>query len=74
MVIIHQTRKAVPVTEMQPGQVFYNHSKELCMVTDDFDTVDECVTVLNLDKGILGIEYANTVAVPMRITMMEVDG
>lgn len=74
MVIIHKERVAVPVTEMEPGTVFFDDGGNLCMVTDDKESVSGVVSVVDIKTGSLHWFYHNDdLALPLKILSLEVE-
>lgn len=75
MVIIHKERVAVPVLDMEPGTAFFNDSGDLLIVTDDkdLDEPDPIVQCVNIKTGYTTFCYKWECAVPVKITMVEVE-
>lgn len=73
MVIIHKERAAVPVTDMEPGIVFFDNGGRLMMVTDDKDDVDKWVLCVDLGNGNMRHYDDSDVAIPSKILTMEVE-
>lgn len=73
MVIIHKERVSVPVITMESGTVFFNKSGRLFMVTDEYDDVDGMRIVVDLQSGSASPYYGNEIAIPQKITTVEVE-
>ena len=73
MVIIHKERVSVPVITMEPGTVFFNKSGRLFMVTDESDDVDGMRIVVDLQSGATFPHYGDEIAIPQKITTVEVE-
>lgn len=73
MVIIHKERVSIQVIEMDPGTVFFNKSGRLCMVTDEYDDVDGMRIVVDLQSGATFPYYGTEIAIPQKITTVEVE-
>lgn len=73
MVIIHKERVSVPVCRMEPGTAFFSKSGRLCIVTDEFDDVDGMRIVVDIETGITCPYYEDTIAIPCKITSVEVE-
>ena len=73
MVIIHKERVAVPVTEMEPGTIFFDGRGHLMMVTDDKDDVAKWVLCVDLGNGNISYDDDGDVAIPQKINTVEVE-
>jgi hypothetical protein len=58
---------------MEPGTVFFDVRGRLMMVTDDKDDVDKWVLCVDLGKGNLSYYDDSDVAIPQKITTVEVE-
>lgn len=73
MVIIHKQRVAIKIGEMALGICFFNESGNLYIVTDEYDDVAGTRTVMRLETGRLVQRSCDDVAIPMRLTSVEVE-
>ena len=74
MVIIHKERVAIPVTDMEPGTVFFDEGGNLFMVTDDKESVSGVVSVVDIKTGVLHWFYhTEDLAQPLKIVSVEVE-
>lgn len=73
MVIIHKERVAIPVTDMEPGTVFFDEEGDLRMVTDDNESISGVVSVVNIKTGTLHWVYPEYIAQPLKIVSVEVE-
>lgn len=74
LIVIHKERVAIPVTDMEPGLVFYDGAAhDIWMVTDDIDPEEDgCVMCVNLSSGVIVPFYSKEIAQPLRLSMVEV--
>ena len=73
MVIIHKERVSVPVPTMEPGTVYFDEGGNLLMVTDDKESVSGVVSVVDIKTGALHWCYQGDIALPLKITNVEVE-
>ena len=73
MVIIHKERVSIPVPEMEPGTVYFDEGGNLLMVTDDKDSVNGVVSVVDIKTGVVNWIYPENIAQPLKITTVEVE-
>ena len=73
MVIIHKERVSIPVPEMEPGTVYFDEGGNLLMVTDDKESVNGVVSVVDIKTGVVHWIYPENIAQPLKITTVEVE-
>ena len=73
MVIIHKKKVAIPLQEMPLGTCFFDEAGRLYMVTDEYEDIGGTRTVVRLETGRLHYRSSDEVAVPVKITSMEVE-